>query len=593
MVLPESICFKSRWINPLHSAVRCHPGDDAGHRNISCKVPVEDICEKGHVTRRPCSKAPSPCSTCKRQRALAEREAKNKEEARLRREQERDKAIARLAEARRIATEEHEKLRHGLELLRLERETQRAEVDAEAARASADRVRESFDESPASNGNEEPNDVEENATKQSETPSLSKRKERIDLAARNREDELCNRFHAQKPGPLPAKANSRDRKKKVTPNAGDAKNTGAQTSPLQTGLPPSTLRLMAQAAAKGSAQDILAALEAVPKHDYERASHDLYLAVGSHAEDWFPPRSGIEPAPSSPPTGRTAQALSLISAGEWIKARMILAKIVQEESEQPCQSAGSRDPSALFMLSLCDVRVAGGSAAEAELEKLATVGRELWPGPPDGNPPPTARAFPLGALVYACLEAEVASHANPQAAKNDTADGRQDDVTDDDPADNSAVRACAWALAFLRAPDGVRKAGGVSGRMWTSIAESVVKKHGTSLATALWGSGGAMGGETSGDGKRTMTTTERVSLEWKNLQLKSGVTSEAMDELLEMSGLDTIKLRFLNIARSAVLDRERGYDLAERSYNIRLEGNPGTGKGRSLVGVGCTGVPGS
>jgi replication-associated recombination protein RarA len=51
-----------------------------------------------------------------------------------------------------------------------------------------------------------------------------------------------------------------------------------------------------------------------------------------------------------------------------------------------------------------------------------------------------------------------------------------------------------------------------------------------------------------------------------------------MEALLVMSGMRPIKARFLNVANSVVLDKQRGFCLNERSYNVRLEGNPGTGK---------------
>ncbi|CAN0514171.1 unnamed protein product [Discosporangium mesarthrocarpum] len=49
-----------------------------------------------------------------------------------------------------------------------------------------------------------------------------------------------------------------------------------------------------------------------------------------------------------------------------------------------------------------------------------------------------------------------------------------------------------------------------------------------------------------------------VEREWEQLKARGGPSSAAMDELLGMSGLDSVKARFLNIAQAAVLDRERG-----------------------------------
>ncbi|CAN0562104.1 unnamed protein product, partial [Ectocarpus sp. 12 AP-2014] len=59
-----------------------------------------------------------------------------------------------------------------------------------------------------------------------------------------------------------------------------------------------------------------------------------------------------------------------------------------------------------------------------------------------------------------------------------------------------------------------------------------------------------------------------------------GAMEEAADQVgrLERAGLDAIKADFLSVAKLVVIDRERGYDPSARSFNIRLEGNPGTGK---------------
>ncbi|CAN0469066.1 unnamed protein product, partial [Hapterophycus canaliculatus] len=68
-----------------------------------------------------------------------------------------------------------------------------------------------------------------------------------------------------------------------------------------------------------------------------------------------------------------------------------------------------------------------------------------------------------------------------------------------------------------------------------------------------------------------------VSEQWQKLQSKWGVSSEGMDSLLEMSGLDAIKADFLSVAKLTIINKERGYDPASGSFNVRLEGNPGTG----------------
>lgn len=559
---------------------------------------VEEICPKCHTSRRRCrDPTVAPCRQCEQERKADEVEASRQDAAKRRREEQLEEAAARLAAVRRGAAVERERVAHERALLRLEADTQRAELDAEEARAAAAGVRAKVVGARAQRNGQTPATVVnggDDGGRASGTKADERRKE-INRQATRREDELDSRFQTlpkpaigTKPSktttdsPPQASKTSRNSKKgrESTEPAENAKQSQL-SFPGTTGLPVSTLLLVAQAAHRGDARGINAALDEVPKTEWERSSHQLALAVGERAVDWFPPLSPVdeksgksEPKevklqPIATRPGRAVQALGMMSAGEFVQARRILVAIAKEDEglKLPPQS---RQPHVVFALALCDYYVGGVSTATEILAKLDVAERELWSGPPDGPVPPSARSFPLGALVHATLEAEIAA-----ASSSDDAPDADDDNDTTDP----MAQACASAIAFLRAPDDALKLGGVASARWVTAAEGVVAQTGKALAAALWGPEGGGSGDEKEDGRENKKPPgEIVKIEWRKLQSKSGIESPAMDELLEMSGLDSVKARFLNVARSAVLDRDRGYDLAARSYNVRMEGNPGTGE---------------
>ncbi|CAM9431271.1 unnamed protein product, partial [Hapterophycus canaliculatus] len=125
---------------------RCHPGDDQGHEETTCKAVLEDVCLKGHKSKRRCYQpAGLPCVPCKLEAAEVRRENERHAASKAAREREREAATARLAAARRSAALEREKLAHERELLRLEKETQRAELDVERTKLSKEGARATLD----------------------------------------------------------------------------------------------------------------------------------------------------------------------------------------------------------------------------------------------------------------------------------------------------------------------------------------------------------------------------------------------------------------------------------------------------------------
>lgn len=95
--------------------------------------------------------------------------------------------------------------------------------------------------------------------------------------------------------------------------------------------------------------------------------------------------------------------------------------------------------------------------------------------------------------------------------------------------------------------------------MWTEETERVIRTVGEPMAAALWDPEGAGGsGKDKRAGKNTLE--QRLSMPRQMVQSRSGVASETTKELLEMSGLDAIKARFINIIQTAVLDRKCAHD---------------------------------
>lgn len=557
-------------------------------------VEIEDTCPKGHKSKRRCSKDPTglPCTPCEREAAAVKREVKRDAETKAARERDREAATARLAEARRTAALEREKLAHERELMRLEKETQRAEIDAERTRLSQKSASTSLEEARTGGGG---GASSASATATTTAALDTKRGKKAEAAAT-----------------ATAKGKGKDKTQELAAASSPATSSSVQKVGVKAGkhnrgiITPTTpkgspLLLIAEAADRGDARGITDALQAVPSgQEREQTCHALAVAIGDSAYDWFAGGSGGEPSPVGPPTPRTAQALGLIASGEWVKARTILAAIVKDatarkknanDDSNPLlgESAKQVDPAAVYALALCDHHIAGGSggadstAAKKLLDGLAAAELELWPGPPDSRPPPDSRAFPLGGFVRAHL---LAASAMPSSSQQEGPDG--EGSTASVPNQNPTAQACSLAVAFLRAPANALKVGKVSSSAWAAAAEALVRENGGSLAGELWGPGGGSdddsgkdknpeGGGGRGGSDNEGGRDDGMRAEWNGLQAKWGVSSEGMDSMLDMSGLDAIKAEFLRTAKLTIINKERGYDPASGSFNIRLEGNPGTG----------------
>lgn len=99
---------------------RCHPGDDQDHERAGCAVVLEDVCAKGHTSKRRCTKDPvrPPCKTCEREAAAIEfKLSRQAESDRLQQEQWHQESSARPVEMKSTKELEHEELTRRMGLM--------------------------------------------------------------------------------------------------------------------------------------------------------------------------------------------------------------------------------------------------------------------------------------------------------------------------------------------------------------------------------------------------------------------------------------------------------------------------------------------
>lgn len=242
-------------IRPFSLRNRCHPGDDPTHQKTSCRVIVEEVCQKGHISKRRCEDPKGrPCRPCDRERKAIEEENARNAETQHRREEEREAAVTRLVKARREAALQRKELAHELELARLEKETRRTQIDADVTKSTKESVRaravrltetrpSSTETSPTANqGNEGKCPPRKGPPKQDET----RHKASAEL----------------KPPPHPTTTAL------SKPDGASERGKNA----LPPGLQASTLFQIAQAAREGDARGIVDALQAVPIEAREKTS---------------------------------------------------------------------------------------------------------------------------------------------------------------------------------------------------------------------------------------------------------------------------------------------------------------------------------
>ncbi|KAM0211241.1 hypothetical protein ACHAPA_006006 [Fusarium lateritium] len=72
--------------------------------------------------------------------------------------------------------------------------------------------------------------------------------------------------------------------------------------------------------------------------------------------------------------------------------------------------------------------------------------------------------------------------------------------------------------------------------------------------------------------------TSDAAKEWQNMKETDGARSTALDRLMEMIGLESVKDQFLSIKSSVDTKLRQGFSLSDERFSSALLGNPGTGE---------------
>jgi ATPase family associated with various cellular activities (AAA) len=321
------------------------------------------------------------------------------------------------------------------------------------------------------------------------------------------------------------------------------------------------LDALTAAGRSGDVPAMCSAITAVPAAARSSVAAALVPALGELAADLMAAASAAD-ATTTVATAATVSnklspslqgALQLCATDQWVKAYTALTAAVAESTSSSADSSGT----ALYALVLCEIQVAGGTVSTGEASTLLqrlhaqdTVNRS------SSGASSRLSVSPLRSPAYAAVH----------AAGTDRA---------------SAHLACAAALHFLLLPPALLEAYCGAADCWRAAAAKLAASTAAALAATL--DGGHMDCSSSADSASTLQSSEQqqqaaLQREWQRLKAQCAVQSDAMEALLGMSGMLPIKARFLNVVNSVVLDKARGFNLNERSYNVRLEGSPGTGK---------------
>lgn len=70
----------------------------------------------------------------------------------------------------------------------------------------------------------------------------------------------------------------------------------------------------------------------------------------------------------------------------------------------------------------------------------------------------------------------------------------------------------------------------------------------------------------------------KAAKEWQSMKEIDGSRSPALDRLMEMIGLESVKDQFLSIKSSVDTKLRQGFSLSDERFSSALLGNPGTGE---------------
>jgi len=159
---------------------------------------------------------------------------------------------------------------------------------------------------------------------------------------------------------------------------------------------------------------------------------------------------------------------------------------------------------------------------------------------------------PLRAIAYTVAHAACASQLTASGSSS---------------AKQHRALAAAHALSFLLIP---------------TESRTVIKGHLVKIATGTFASFSVDLAAIMGSGTAEVVTDAsppmNIAQEWESFKKRKNIGTSALDKIMSMTGMESIKKTFSELYTSILLDRARGIDPCKQRYHIRLEGNPGTGK---------------
>lgn len=286
-----------------------------------------------------------------------------------------------------------------------------------------------------------------------------------------------------------------------------------------------------------------------------KVANSLSSQIGAAASDMFDPARfalAVDPTPVS-------NIISLISKGDFIQAR----KIVKPELDKISQNPAGKPKGDFYYLALdlCDLKISSSkSNIMKDMLSKMRVANVTIPTDPSG-PQYLNPAAPFYLIVRAIvLDAYVSLSSSAEKELRQL-----------------AAEAATLASTFLRLPKTVLDSL-FPQAYWVDTAARLFKQHGSALGDIMSGSSPSSGSSSSDAAKKLLTPDQELKQEWEKMKRDYGIKSKSMDTLIDMAALRNLKRQLMSIVNRVVLEKRRGSSIKEIGYNLRFEGNPGTGK---------------